>query len=124
VLVVDDNADSAATVADLLAMAGCEAVTAQDGASVSERVRAFQPEVVLLDIGLPDISGYEVARQIRAMEGVRQPVLIALTGWGQAQDRQMAAEAGFDQHWIKPVDPQRLMDLASSLDALDSTGHT
>ena len=69
--------------------------------------------MVLLDIGLPDINGYEVARRIRGLEGVRQPILIALTGWGQQQDKKLAAQAGFDHHWTKPVDPERLAQLAA-----------
>jgi PAS domain S-box-containing protein len=116
ILVVDDNLDAATTVADLLSMAGCQVQVVHDGAAAVEHTAGFQPDVVLLDIGLPDISGYEAARRIRQLEGVRQPILIALTGWGQAQDKQMAAEAGFDQHWTKPVDPQRLLALAQSAD--------
>ena len=114
VLVVDDNIDAATTVADLLAMAGIEVVHVHDGLTAVERAAEFCPDLVLLDIGLPDISGYEVARRIRRLEGIRQPVLIALTGWGQQQDKQQAAAAGFDQHWTKPVDPQRLLDLAAT----------
>lgn len=112
ILVVDDNVDAANTVADLLAMTGCEVDVAHDGNGAVDQTARFKPDVVLLDIGLPDISGYDAARRIRQLEGVRQPVLIALTGWGQQQDKQMAAEAGFDQHWTKPVEPQRLLDLA------------
>lgn len=112
VLVVDDNIDAATTVADLLSMTGSEVDVVHDGHSAVEHAASFKPDVVLLDIGLPDISGYEAARQIRKLQGVRQPKLIALTGWGQAQDKQMAAQAGFDQHWTKPVDPQKLLDLA------------
>jgi len=114
VLVVDDNVDAATTVADLLAMTGSEVDVVHDGHSAVEHAASFKPDVVLLDIGLPDISGYEAARQIRKLQGVRQPKLIALTGWGQAQDKQMAAQAGFDQHWTKPVDPQKLLDLAAA----------
>jgi CheY-like chemotaxis protein len=77
-------------------------------------VQSFKPDIILLDIGLPDINGYEVARQVRALQGVRQPLLVALTGWGQQQDKDAAAQAGFDLHWTKPVDPARL----SSLDTL------
>ena len=113
VLVVDDNEDAATTVADLLSMTGSVAEVAHDGASAVERVQAFRPDFVLLDIGLPDITGYEVARRIRKLERVRQPVLIALTGWGQQQDKEAAAQAGFDQHWTKPVDPARLNALDS-----------
>ena len=114
VLVVDDNVDAATTVADLLSMTGSEVDVVHDGHSAVEHAASFKPDVVLLDIGLPDISGYEAARQIRKLQGVRQPKLIALTGWGQAQDKQMAAQAGFDQHWAKPVDPQKLLDLAAA----------
>jgi signal transduction histidine kinase len=113
VLVVDDNVDAASVIAELLRMAGNEVGVAHDGASAVAATADFRPDVVLLDIGLPDINGYEVARQIRKLEGVRQPVLIALTGWGQKQDREMAVQAGFDQHWTKPVDPVRLQELAS-----------
>jgi len=112
-LVVDDNEDSASTVAELLKMSGNEVSVAHDGTSAVERMASFRPDVVLLDIGLPDINGYEVARRIRKLEGVRQPILIALTGWGQQQDKQAAAQAGFDHHWTKPVDPARLQELSS-----------
>jgi PAS domain S-box-containing protein len=112
-LVVDDNEDSASTVAELLKMSGNEVSVAHDGTSAVERTASFRPDVVLLDIGLPDINGYEVARRIRRLEGVRQPILIALTGWGQLQDKQAAAQAGFDHHWTKPVDPARLQELSS-----------
>jgi len=112
VLVVDDNVDAATTVSELLSMAGCAVAVAHDGQSAVDQTLAFRPDVVLLDIGLPDISGYEAARRIRRLPDLHQPQLIALTGWGQQQDKQMASDAGFDQHWTKPVDPQRLMDLA------------
>ncbi|WBY01105.1 ATP-binding protein [Ramlibacter tataouinensis] len=111
-LVVDDNEDAASTVAELLRMSGSEVAVAHDGLSAVDRTAEFRPDVVLLDIGLPDISGYEVARRIRKLEGVRQPMLIALTGWGQQQDKEAAAQAGFDQHWTKPVDPLRLQELS------------
>jgi PAS domain S-box-containing protein len=113
ILVVDDNQDAAATLAELLQMMGCATSVAHDGVSALAAVNAVRPDIVLLDIGLPDINGYEVARRIRAQEGLRQPRLIALTGWGQEQDKRMAAQAGFDEHWTKPVDPARLQQLAS-----------
>jgi len=113
ILVVDDNADAASTVAELLEMFGHEVAAAHDGTSAVDAVTQFRPDVVLLDIGLPDISGYDVARRIRGLHGVRQPTLIALTGWGQQQDKRLAAEAGFDQHWTKPVDPARLRELSA-----------
>jgi PAS domain S-box-containing protein len=113
ILVVDDNEDAASTLAELLDMAGHAVEVAHDGRSAVERTGQFRPDVVLLDIGLPDISGYEVARRIRGLGGVRQPLLVALTGWGQAQDKQAAAQAGFDLHWTKPVDPARLQELSA-----------
>jgi CheY-like chemotaxis protein len=114
VLVVDDNQDAAETLAELLHMLGNEVAVARDGVSAVERVAQFGPDVVLLDIGLPDINGYEVARRVRRLEGISQPCLIALTGWGQQQDKQMAAQAGFDQHWTKPVDLGRLQELSGN----------
>jgi CheY-like chemotaxis protein len=75
----------------------------------------FKPDIVLLDIGLPDLNGYEVARQLRQVVGMRQPWLVALTGWGQHEDKRRAAEAGFDDHWTKPVDPARLTELSRNL---------
>jgi len=111
VLVVDDNEDAATTLADLLGMMGSEAEVAFDGESALAAILRIRPDVVLLDIGLPDMDGYEVARRIRALPGLAQPRLIALTGW--AQDQQMAEQAGFDEHWIKPVDAQRLQQLAA-----------
>jgi PAS domain S-box-containing protein len=112
ILVVDDNVDGAATLAELLQMMGCHVRVANDGITALAMVAETAPDVVLLDIGLPDLNGYEVARRVRAMTGVRQPRLIALTGWGQEQDKRLAAQAGFDDHWTKPVDPSRLQQLA------------
>jgi CheY-like chemotaxis protein len=112
ILVVDDNKDAAETLAELLRMLGNEVAVALNGSSAVERVAQFGPDVVLLDIGLPDINGYEVARRVRRLEGIGQPRLIALTGWGQQQDKQVAAQAGFDEHWTKPVDVERLQELS------------
>jgi CheY-like chemotaxis protein len=85
---------------------------AHDGKSAIDRTIQFRPDVVLLDIGLPDINGYEVARSIRTLPDLPQPRLIALTGWGQQEDKRLAEQAGFDEHWTKPVDPDRLQGLA------------
>jgi PAS domain S-box-containing protein len=114
ILVVDDNQDAAETLAELLNMLGNEVAVALDGNSAVARAAQFQPDVVLLDIGLPDINGYEVARRVRQLPGIHQPRLIALTGWGQQQDKRLAAEAGFDEHWTKPVDIERLQALSRS----------
>jgi PAS domain S-box-containing protein len=115
VLVVDDNRDAAETLADLLRMLGNEVLVAHDGTGALACAPGFKPDVVLLDIGLPDLNGYEVARELRQVPGMRQPRLIALTGWGQHEDKRRAAEAGFDDHWTKPVDPARLQELSRNL---------
>ncbi len=101
-----------AEVTHILAQPATREAMARDGASAIDRVAQFAPDVVLLDIGLPDINGYEVARRIRRLDGIRRPRLIALTGWGQPQDKHLAAQAGFDQHWTKPVDLARLQQLS------------
>jgi CheY-like chemotaxis protein len=103
VLVVDDNRDAADSLAMLLQFEGCTVSTAADGAAALDAFDRMQPEIVLLDIGLPDIDGYEVARRIRSRQGPRRTMLIALTGWGQEQDKRLAAQAGFDEHLTKPV---------------------
>ncbi len=95
----------------MLHLSGSVVSVAHDGTSALARVPEFAPDVILLDIGLPDLNGYEVARCIREMQGIAQPRLIALTGWGQEQDKRLAVEAGFDEHWTKPVDPARLQTL-------------
>ncbi len=104
ILVVDDNRDSADSLTLLLSMLGNEVHTAYDGQEAVEAAAAFQPEVVLLDIGLPKLNGYEAARRIREQAGGPHRVLIALTGWGQEEDRRRSKEAGFDHHLTKPVD--------------------
>ena len=114
ILVVDDNRDAAETLAELLNMLGNEVAVALDGNSAVARAAQFQPDVMLLDIGLPDINGYEVARRVRQLGHIRQPRLIALTGWGQQQDKRLAAQAGFDEHWTKPVEIERLQALSGT----------
>jgi len=104
VAVVDDNEDSAEGIAMLLRLDGHEVATAHDGLEAVALAERFRPEVVFLDIGLPGISGYEAARRIRALPGGREMRLVALTGWGQQEDRRKSAEAGFDRHLVKPVE--------------------
>ena len=111
VLVVDDNVDTAESTAMLLRLSGHQVHVAYDGASVLEQVDAFQPDVVLLDIGLPGIDGYEVARSIRARADHRSVVLVAVTGYGQAKDRQRSRTAGFSHHLTKPFDLETLQAL-------------
>ncbi len=105
VLIVDDNADSAESLALLLSMRGHEVRTAHDGPAALEAAEAFRPQAVLLDIGLPGMDGYEVARRLRDRPGAEGVLLVALTGYGQEDDRRRAAEAGFDAHLVKPAEP-------------------
>lgn len=114
VLVVDDNVDAAESAAVLLRLWGHEVRTVHDGLSVLQAVREFGPEVILLDIGLPGMTGYEVARQLRAEPGFEPLVLAAMTGYGQDEDRRRSREAGFDVHLIKPLDPLKLEALIAS----------
>jgi CheY-like chemotaxis protein len=110
VMVVDDNHDSADTMAELMRLWGHEVRTANDGPSALECARGFHPQVVLLDVGLPGMDGYELARLLRA-EGLAGRLLVSVTGYGQDEDRRRAEEAGFDHHLTKPVDPDTLMRL-------------
>ncbi|WGT62641.1 PAS domain-containing hybrid sensor histidine kinase/response regulator [Variovorax paradoxus] len=114
VLVVDDNVDAAETMALLLDALGYKASVAHGGLSAIEAVKAQDPDVVLLDIGLPDLSGYEVAKRLRA-EMINPPPLIAITGYGQASDRETSLEAGFRAHLTKPVDIDKLTALLEQL---------
>lgn len=114
VLVVDDNRDSVEMLALLLTFSGHEVRTADDGMAAVETAASFQPHVVLLDIGLPTMNGYEAARRIRMQAGMR-PLLVAVTGWGQAGDRRKATDAGFDAHLLKPVDHDELTRLIASV---------
>jgi CheY-like chemotaxis protein len=108
ILVVDDNRDSAISLAILLGLVGHETTTAFDGEEGLETAQLFQPDVVLLDIGMPKLNGYEVCRALRALPRERRLVIVALTGWGQEEDRRKSVEAGFDAHLVKPVDPDAL----------------
>jgi len=113
VLVVDDNVDAVLSLALVLETMGHVVRTAYDGPAALEEADAFQPQIILLDIGLPVMDGYEVARQLR-QEGRSQEVfLVALTGYGQEEDRQRSRDAGFDMHLVKPVDPEALQELLS-----------
>ncbi len=115
ILVVDDNVDSADSLALLLELGGHEVRTAHDGPRALEAARAFQPRVVLLDIGLPGMNGYEVARHLRELPEAGRALLIALTGYGQDDDRRKALDAGFDHHLVKPVDFDALRALINAL---------
>ena len=115
VLIADDNRDSADSLALLLKIMGNEVGTAYDGEQAVEAAAALRPEVVVLDLGMPKLNGYEACRRIREQPWGQGMFLIALTGWGQEEDRHRTAEAGFNQHMVKPVDPDVLMKLLASL---------
>jgi CheY-like chemotaxis protein len=104
VLVVDDNADAANSTASLLEIYGHKTRVAYDGPSALQAVHEFTPEVVLLDLGLPVVDGFDVAKRLRGERAFGNPLLVALTGYGQEADRQRTLEAGFDYHLVKPVD--------------------
>jgi CheY-like chemotaxis protein len=113
VLVVDDVRESAVTLAQMLQLLGHDVATAHDGQAALAQVSDKKPEVVLLDIAMPGMNGYEVARRIRALEAIEPPLLIALTGYGQDDDRRRAREAGFDFHLTKPASVNQLLSLVS-----------
>ncbi|NEX59610.1 hybrid sensor histidine kinase/response regulator [Noviherbaspirillum galbum] len=110
VLVVDDNVDAAMTLSELLRMFGATVATVNDGPAALDAIASAMPAAVLLDIGMPLMDGFEVARRIRGGYPGAGAVLVALTGWGQSHDRQAALDAGFDYHWVKPVTVQRLLE--------------
>jgi CheY-like chemotaxis protein len=115
ILVVDDNADQAGSMGMLLRLAGHEVRVAHDGPSALEVAGEFRPEVVLLDIGLPGINGYEVARRMRGELGMADALIVALSGYGGEDDRRKSAEAGFNAHLVKPADPGALQDLLAKM---------
>jgi two-component system CheB/CheR fusion protein len=111
VLVADDNHDSADTCTALLQLEGHDVRTAYSGADALRLAQEFEPQLALLDIGMPGMNGYELARRIRATDIGRSILLVATTGWGQEEDKRLAAAAGFDEHRTKPVDLNSLGDL-------------
>ncbi len=115
ILLVEDNSDAQMALKDLLEIWGHEVITASDGVSGVERALEALPEVALIDIGLPLIDGYEVARRIRAGQDGRSIYLVALTGYGTSEQRAKALEAGFDVHLVKPVEPARLEGLLAQV---------
>jgi CheY-like chemotaxis protein len=108
VLVVDDNEDAADTMRMLLELMGHDARTAYNGPAALRVAHEMRPQLVLLDIGMPGMNGYQVAARLRASEETRDAVLVAVTGWGQAEDRQRSHDAGFDHHLVKPAEPAML----------------
>ena len=114
-LVVDDNRDAAEIMSMLLQMWGHEVAFAFDGPSALEAAEQWQPEAVFLDIGLPGMDGYEVAARLRELPHAKDAVLIAITGYGQDDDRLRSRRAGIDHHLVKPVSPDALRSLIDSL---------
>jgi PAS domain S-box-containing protein len=113
VLVVDDNHDAADSLGMLLQFLGAEAMVVHDGRSALEAMKTFKPSVVLLDLGMPEMNGLEVARRMREDPEARRTTLVALTGWGQREDRRRTHEAGFDYHLVKPADVGTLQSILS-----------
>jgi CheY-like chemotaxis protein len=111
ILVVEDQADTAATLALLLRMEGHEVQVAPDGPAAVGAVQTAPPDVLLLDIGLPGMSGWEVARWVTEQPAKKRPLLVAITGYGREEDRRRSEEAGIDLHLVKPVDPEKLLGL-------------
>ena len=111
ILVVDDNADAAEALALLLRLSGHEVETAFDGLEALRVAPAFSPEIVLLDLGMPRLNGYDTARSIRAEPWGKDVTLIAVTGWGQPKDRDRTLEAGFNAHLVKPIGTEELLQI-------------
>lgn len=116
-MVVDDNEDAAASLAMLLRLQGHEVHVASSGAAALELLDECRPAMVFLDIGMPGLDGYEVARRIRRLSARENVTLIALTGWGQPEDRRRSKEAGFDHHLMKPPEPRVVEELLAQLDS-------
>ena len=113
ILVVDDNVNAADSLDYLVEVSGHEVCIANDGEAGVAVARQFQPDMVMMDIGMPKLNGYEAASRIRQQPWGRAMVLVALTGWGQADDRRKSANAGFNQHLVKPIDMDELIKLVS-----------
>jgi PAS domain S-box-containing protein len=111
VVIADDNRDAADSLAMLVGIEGHGVTVVHDGAAAIDAIRRLKPDVAILDIGMPRLDGYEVARQVRADPSLPRVKLVALTGWGHEQDRARAMEAGFDMHMTKPVEPQHIIEL-------------
>jgi PAS domain S-box-containing protein len=123
-LVVDDNSDAAMSLAMLLRLQGHDVKVAHDGLTALETATRFRPDVIFLDIGMPGMDGYEVARRLRERPGLEHVVLAALTGWGQEEDRRRTARAGFNHHLVKPPEPKDLESVLTDLKRPPSGGRT
>jgi CheY-like chemotaxis protein len=118
-LVVDDNKDAALSLAMLLKLQGHEVRVGHSGQAALEMAMGYEPDAVFLDIGMPSMDGYEVARRLRQRPGLEKVTLVALTGWGQPEDRRRTAEAGFDHHLVKPPDSKEIETLLANLKSKD-----
>ena len=115
ILVVDDSRDAAESLTLLLEAMGNQVQAAHDGVSALQMAKEFRPQVVLLDIGMPGMSGYEVCRKLREMPETKDVVVVAQSGWGDDEDRRRSLETGFDYHLVKPIDSGSLRGLLNSL---------
>ena len=115
ILVADDNQDAAQTLAAMLDLHGHDVRIARDGLEALQIAEDFRPQIALLDIGMPNMDGYQAARQMRDRSWGNSVVLIAVTGWGQDQDKRRAEEAGFNHHLVKPADPRTLLELITEV---------
>jgi PAS domain S-box-containing protein len=121
ILIVDDNKDTATSLALLLKLLGHESEIAHEGQEALDLAARYQPEIVLLDIGMPKMSGYEVCRHLRNQPGGKEMLIVAVTGWGQEEDKRKSAEAEFNGHMVKPVEPQALLKLLADLNGAKSS---
>jgi CheY-like chemotaxis protein len=108
ILVIDDNHDNTFTLSSLLKLKGHQVAAASDGASAIKIAAEFRPQLILLDIGMPRMSGYDVCRELRQSIGGQSIMIVAQTAWGRESDRKAAIDAGFDRHLLKPIDPEDL----------------
>ncbi|MAT71255.1 MAG: histidine kinase [Planctomycetaceae bacterium] len=122
VLIVDDNEDAAETLASLLSFEGLAVQVAHNGMTALRTLEQFTPEIVLLDIGMPEMDGFEVAKQIRSRT-MTQPRILAVSGWGGEECERLAREAGIDEHWLKPIDPAAMVNRLSQFRGGDATDH-
>lgn len=122
ILVADDNEDSASAMAMMLKLMGYEVSTASDGPEAIQRAEAFRPALILLDIGMPGMNGYDACRHIRQQPGGEEIVIAGLTGWGQEEDKRRSRDAGFNYHLVKPVAPADLEKLLAAVESPPVSG--
>jgi DNA-binding response OmpR family regulator len=122
VLIVDDNRDAAESLAMVLSVRGYDTLVCHEGQEAVALAQRMQPHIVLLDLGLPGLDGFEVCRRLRE-HGLDKAHIVAITGYGQDEDRRRSRDAGFDEHFVKPVDPDALMRRLEAASALGDRGH-